>query len=265
LAGLLPQLGIDTVTIDSGPPDRGSGAFAGADFERIGTVVRSLGSDLGVVIHPHAEKFSLLDEQGSQLGPIELQRLIGFLYFALKPAGIVATPITGSSMLEEYAAVGGGHVRRVRGDHQAMMEAADAGADLVIGTRGGFVSRSFGPGADAMFGCVYAMQLLAHYGQTLSEVRRRVGGRPYGTRSAHCPWEKRGQVMRRLVEWSRSQQSDLRDGVRVFEAEGWHWTGPDPFLSQFNLVAEGTHQEFVDQRLDSQAAQIARWQEEPAS
>jgi mannose-1-phosphate guanylyltransferase/phosphomannomutase len=264
LAGLLPSLGIDTVTIDSGGPGSG-GASAGADFERLGSVVRSLGSDLGVVIHPHAEKFSLLDEQGVPLDPIELQRVIGFLYFALNPSGIVATPVTGSSMLEEYAARGGGHVRRVRGDHQAMMEAADAGAALVIGTRGGFIARAFGPGADAMFGCVYLMQMLAQYGESLSQVRIKVGDRPYGMRSAHCPWEKRGQVMRQLVEWSRSQRADLRDGVRVFENDGWYWTGPDPFLAQFNLVAEGTDAEFVAQRLHLQAEQISRWQADPAS
>lgn len=265
LAGLLPPLGIDTVTIDSGGEGRLPEAFAGADFERLGTVVRSLGSDLGVVIHPHGEKFRVLDEQGSPLGPIEMQRLVGFLFFALHPSGKIATPVTGSSMLEDFARAGGGHVRRVRGDHQAMMEAADAGADLVIGTRGGFIARTFGPGADAMFGCVYLLQMLACYGHPLSEVRRRVGDRPYGVRSAHCPWEKRGLVMRRLVEWSRSQQADLRDGVRVFENDGWFWAGPDPFLAQFNLVAESAHPEFVNERLDRQVERISRWQEEPAA
>lgn len=263
LAGLLPALGIDTVTIDSGQSN--TGPFAGADFERLGSVVRSLESDLGVVIHPHSEKFSLLDEKGVLLDPIELQRVIGYLYFALHPKGVVATPVTGSSMLEEYAARGGGHVRRVRGDHQAMMEAADGGADLVIGTRGGFISRVFGPGADAMFGSVYVMQLLAQLGETLSQVRAHAGDRPYGTRSAHCPWEKRGKVMRHLVEWSRSQKADLRDGVRIFENDGWYWTGPDPFLAQFNLVAEGTNPEFVYEKLQLQADQISQWQADSAS
>ncbi len=265
LAGLLPGLGIDTVTIDSGGQAPGATTFAGADFERLGSVVRSLGSDLGVVIHPHAEKFSLLDEKGSPLDPIELQRVVAFLFFALHPSGIVATPVTGSSMLEEYAAKGNGKVRRVRGDHQAMMEAADAGAELVIGTRGGFIARAFGPGADAMFGCIYLMQMLAQYGASLSQVRGLVGFRPYGMRSAHCPWEKRGLVMRHLVEWSRTQRADLRDGVRIFEDDGWFWVGPDPFLAQFNLVAEGTQAEFVAEKLHVQAEQISRWQADPAS
>jgi len=135
----------------------------------------------------------------------------------------------------------------------------------VIGTRGGFIARAFGPGADAMFGCIYLMQMLAQYGASLSQVRGLVGFRPYGMRSAHCPWEKRGLVMRHLVEWSRTQRADLRDGVRIFEDDGWFWVGPDPFLAQFNLVAEGTQAEFVAEKLHVQAEQISRWQADPAS
>ncbi len=260
LAGLLPELGIDTVTIDSGAGESRPGGFESTDFERIGAVVRSLGSDLGVVIHPHAEKFSLMDEAGSRLDPIEVQRIIAHLFFAARPDGIIATPVTGSSMREDIAAHVPGHVRRVGNDHQAMMDARTGGADLVIGTRGGLIASEFGPGADAMFGCVYVLQLLARHGATLSVVRREVQGYTYGTRTAHCPWDKRGLVMRRLFEWSRSQHSDFKDGVRVMENDGWYWLGPDPFQARFNLVAESRSPEFVQQRLDQASHQIAEWQ-----
>jgi mannose-1-phosphate guanylyltransferase/phosphomannomutase len=143
-----------------------------------------------------------------------------------------------------------------------MMEAHADGVDLVLGTRGGLIAGEFGPGADAMFGCVYVMALLARSGFSLSEARRQVEGYFYRTATAHCPWERRGQVMRRLHDWARDRKTEFRDGVRVSEDGGWIWFGPDPFNAQFLVVAEGRSQEFVDQRLLGATAMITEWQKD---
>jgi mannose-1-phosphate guanylyltransferase/phosphomannomutase len=251
LGSILSELGIDTTTIDAGRQP---------DFDRISAVVRSIAADLGVIMHPHCEKFRLIDEHGSLLDPVEMQRVIAHLFLSHHPGATLASPVIGSAALEELAQRFGGHIVRVGNDHQAMMEAHADGADLVLGTRGGLIAKSLGPGADGLFGSVYVLALLAQSDMPLSEVRRAVEGFHHRTVTAHCPWEKRGVVMRRLHEWTRDRNADYLDGVRVVEDEGWIWFGPDPFAAQFIVVAESRSREFVDQRLLAATAMIADWQ-----
>jgi mannose-1-phosphate guanylyltransferase/phosphomannomutase len=251
LGGILSELGIDTTTIDAGRQP---------DFDRVSAVVRSIAADLGVIMHPHAEKFQLIDEHGSLLDPVEMQRVIAYLYLSQHSGTTLASPVIGSAVLEELAERFGAKVVRVGNDHQAMMEAHADGADLVIGTRGGVIAKSLGPGADGLFGSVYVLALLGQSDMSLSEVRREVEGYHHRTATAHCPWEKRGLVMRRLHEWTRDRNADYLDGVRVVEEEGWIWFGPDPFAAQFIVIAESRSPEFVDQRLLAATAMIADWQ-----
>jgi mannose-1-phosphate guanylyltransferase/phosphomannomutase len=264
LSMLLSDLGIDTVTIDTGPERSPQGETAQAVGEgmQIGAVVESLGCDLGVRIHPHAEKFTLFDEKGQPLDDIEMQRVIAYLFLSLYPGTVIATPIIGSAALDDLASRFGARVSRLRNDHRAMMEAAAEGADLVLGTRGGLISRAFGPGADGLFGFVYALSLMAQSGAALSEVRREVEGYRYGSVAAHCPWNKRGQVMRHLSRWATEHNALTLDGVRAVEEGGWIWVGPDRYKAQFNLVAESRTSEYVDGRLAEAARQVAEWQKD---
>jgi len=262
LGTLLSDLGIDTVTIDTGPErsHQSEGTPARDEGMQIGAVVKSLGCDLGVLIHPHAEKFTLFDEEGQPLDAIEMQRVIAYLFLSLYPGTVIATPIVGSAALEDLAGRFGARVSRLRNDHQAMMEAHAAGVDLVLGTRGGLISREFGPGADGLFGFVYALSLMARSGAALSAVRREVEGYRYGSATAHCPWDKRGQVMRHLSRWATERNALTIDGVRAVEDGGWIWVGPDRYKAQFNLVAESHAPEYVENRLAEAARQVALWQ-----
>jgi mannose-1-phosphate guanylyltransferase/phosphomannomutase len=262
LAPIVNELGIETVTLEAGPKAHRFKRSGMLDAAPLSAVVRSLHCDLGAVIHAQAEKFALIDETGTTMDPIEMQRVIGYLFMSQYPGTTVGTPVVGSSALEDFAGRFGATVTRLRNDHQAMMQAHMNGVDLVLGTRGSLISGEFGPGADALFGIVYVLGLLARHGTSLSEVREEVTGYRYDTASAHCPWDKRGQVMRRLAEWARSQKAATLDGVRVVEDRGWIWVGPDRFKAQFNLVAESRAEEYVETRLTEMAGKVAVWQRE---
>jgi phosphomannomutase len=196
------------------------------------------------------------------MDPVEMQRTVGYLFMSHYPGTTVGTPIVGSGALEDFAGRFGATVTRLRNDHQAMMQAHMNGVDLVLGTRGSLISGEFGPGADALFGVVYVLGLLARHGTPLSQVREEVAGYFYDTSSAHCPWSKRGQVMRHLAEWARAHHAATLDGVRVVENDGWIWVGPDRFKAQFNLVAESRSPKYVETRLCEMAQKVAAWQKD---
>jgi len=264
LGPLLNELSIDAVTIDAASSYLRTHSEEASAYShgQVSAVVRSLNCDVGVVIHPQSEKLGLVDETGSVLDPIELQRVIGYLFMSQNPGTSIATPVVGSQSLDEMAKQYDVQVIRLRNDHQAMMQAYTEGIDLILGTRGGLISGAFGPGADALFGFIYMLELLARSGLPLSEVRKQVDGFIYGSSTAHCPWEKRGQVMRHLAQWAKESHAAVLDGVRAVDEEGWLWIGPDRFRAQFNIVAESRKPEYVATRLVEAAKQVTVWQGE---
>lgn len=266
LSPLLTELSVDAVTIDAGTPRTSTDLQTKGTYSKnqVSAVVRSLRADVGVIIHPQAEKMTLIDETGEVLDPMELQRVVGYLFMSQNPGTTLATPVIGSQALDDMATQFGVRILRLRNDHQAMIQAYSDGADLVVGTRGGLISGSFGPGSDALFGFLYVLELLARSGKPLSEARKQVEGFVYESASAHCPWEKRGQVMRHLAEWAKEKDAAMLDGVRAVEDEGWLWIGPDRFKAQFNIVAESRKPDYVQARLTEAAARVSSWQEDPA-
>jgi mannose-1-phosphate guanylyltransferase/phosphomannomutase len=75
---------------------------------------------------------------------------------------------------------------------------------------------------------VETLGLLASTGSRLSQI---VGRLPV-VRLAHeavvTPWEKKGLVMRMVMEWTKDRDVLLIDGVKVLHDDGWALVLPDP-------------------------------------
>lgn len=57
-------------------------------------------------------------------------------------------------------------------------------------------------------------------------------------RTAGCPWEAKGRVMRRLLEEHEGSIVDMVDGLRIQRPEGWALVLPDPDEPVYRVYAE---------------------------
>jgi mannose-1-phosphate guanylyltransferase/phosphomannomutase len=53
------------------------------------------------------------------------------------------------------------------------------------------------------------------------------------------PWDKKGAVMRSIMEQSEDKPTTLVDGVKVLHPDGWCLVVPDPDEALTNVWAEG--------------------------
>jgi mannose-1-phosphate guanylyltransferase/phosphomannomutase len=85
------------------------------------------------------------------------------------------------------------------------------------------------------------LEFLATQHTTLSEVVRSLPTFEVAQERAPCPWENKGTVMRRLIEYAQHNPVETVDGVkiRLNEAE-WVLVLPDPDSPQFQIFAEST-------------------------
>ena len=110
---------------------------------------------------------------------------------------------------------------------------------LAASADGGFILPGFLPAFDAAAALVKLMELLALEHTSLADV---VAGlpRPHVIHeTVVTPWDRKGLVMRSLVEQTKDLRVELIDGVKVWHDDDWILALPDVNEPVTHLWAEG--------------------------
>ncbi len=223
-------------------------------------IVRILGADLGIMLDTGAEKLFLVDNKGDLI-PDELAlAVVALLVARTQPAGTIGIPITASAVLEEVMAPHGFGVRRTKIAPRALMEAAaQEGMAFVGDAFGGFIFPRFQPAFDAMLATLKILEMLALSDLTLHEAIRSVPKRVMVRGQVPCPWEKKGTLMRTLIEATKDEQVELVDGVKVRLGSDWAVIYPDQDKPFFHILAEATTRARAEQILGTYRDKVQEW------
>ena len=221
------------------------------DARRIVTGVRA---DLGLVLDRAAERLLLVDEGGEAV-PADLGMLLVVKLLVLAGReGRIAVPITATDRVDELVA--GSALEVVRTQHSLgdlTRAATEDDVVLAAAPTGGFVFPDVVPGYDAVTTLCKLLELLARQEAPLSEL---VADLPRPTlvhRELHCPWSRKGLVMRLVNEHLADRRLDLMDGVKAYDDRGWVQILPDPDEPLVHLYAEGATEELTGELADEVA------------
>jgi mannose-1-phosphate guanylyltransferase/phosphomannomutase len=262
--GILGELGIDAISINSFLDQKKVYYFTQRQREavkQLGTIVKSLNSDIGFLLNPGAEKIVAVDENGTVITPQKMLLKVTQLYCEVAHPKKIAVPVTASAGIEMIAEECGFDIVWIPSDHQAMMEAGSTeGIDFVGGTRGGFIFPGFQLGVDAMFVTVKILELLTRTGQKLSQVTGDWDRLEMAEKEVACAWGKKGQVMRALMDHSERAARIIVDGVRVSEDDGWVLIRPDRKKASFYILAESYSEDTAKELVKEYTKNIKNWQ-----
>jgi mannose-1-phosphate guanylyltransferase/phosphomannomutase len=208
-----------------------------ANVLRVADLVRASGSDLGFVIDPDGELSTVIDDAGHVLEPEELLLAICALLADGWPGASVAVPVNVTSAVEQI--LGGDHVVRTKLASASLMEAAESQSVAFAGASdGGCIWPDFLPAYDAAVTLVKLLDLLAVVDKRLSAVRAALPTAHVAHETIVTPWERKGTVMREIVERVSSREVELVDGVKVLEDGKWALVIPDPEDALTHVWAE---------------------------
>ncbi len=242
---VLGPLGVEAVSAHGFTSDRSDGSVSRPEaLAQAKRLVNAVGADLGVVFDRAAERLTLIDDRA---GEIEVgQALLAFLRLLVKAgrSGKLAFPITVTQQVDRMVEGSGLEVVRTPASLAELTRVA-AGDGVVFGGAlgGGYVFPDFLPAYDAIASLCKLLELLAAAGDSLSEV---VDGLPDLTlvhTQVPCPWALKGLVMRVLTERMKERETDVLDGIKVFDDRGWVQALPDPDEPVLHLYAEGETRE----------------------
>jgi mannose-1-phosphate guanylyltransferase/phosphomannomutase len=211
-----------------------------ASAERVAELVRASGSELGAVIDADAERLVIVDDEGTVLSDDQALLVLLRLAVTSRPDARVALPVAVSRVAEEICKEANVPITYTKLSSAHLMEvAAGGGITFAAGQSGGFLWPEFLPAYDAAATLVELVSLLAQTGQPLSKL---VGSLPpicIAHEAVMTPSERKGTVMRVLVEQLDGHNLVLVDGVKIPEEDGWVLILPDPEDPVTHVWAEG--------------------------
>jgi mannose-1-phosphate guanylyltransferase/phosphomannomutase len=194
---------------------------------RVAELVRASGSDLGFVIDPDGELSTVIDDTGRILSHEELLLSICALIGEADPAARVAVPVNVTGAVEGL--LGAGRVVRTKLASASLMETAAVERLAFAGASdGGCIWPDFLPAYDAAATLVKLLDLLAAVDRPLSRIRASLPEIHVAHETIVTPWERKGTVMREIVERASARNVELVDGVKIVDDECWALVLPDP-------------------------------------
>lgn len=257
MPAVLAKVGAEVLAVN---PFAATRALADADdrFERvarIGNLVRVSGSDLGMVIDPGGETGTLVDDTGHALDGEQSLLALLTLVAEARPGARVALPVSVSREAERIAEARGAEIVWTKLSASHLMEIASSEAvDFAASQESGFIWPDFLPAYDATATLVKLLDLLAQTGHRLSEIVSTLPSVHVAHELVPAPWERKGAVMREVVERAKGREVVLVDGVKILHHAGWALVLPDPEEPVVHIWAEGDS----DHEASQLAAEYAR-------
>ena len=224
----------------------------GAATQQLSRIVDTFKADFGIMIDSGGEKVTVVDDRGRLISPNDALHLFTYLHCQFDVhQGKIAVPLTVSTVAEEIAASFGRAVVRTKVSTRSMMEAAlDESVSFVGAQGGGYIFPQFLPAYDGIVTFFKLMEYLAAAERPLSELVASLPSYYLSHKNTFCPWDKKGLVMRRIMEETKDEQVEMIDGVKTFGDGGWALLLPDPDEPVVRIYAESKSQQDADYEVD---------------
>jgi mannose-1-phosphate guanylyltransferase/phosphomannomutase len=251
---LLAKFGCDAVVLNA---SLNQVSLSAAEREglltQLGHVVEALRANFGVQVSANGEQLILVDESGMPVRGEMLTALVVSIMLTAHPRGTVVVPVHASSAVEQIARRHDGRVIRTKANPTALMEAAQANPNVVLGGSGdmGFIFPQLHPGFDAMFCIAKLIEMLTVQERSLAQIRTELPRVCHKTYTVRCPWTVKGALMRYLVETHSNENLELIDGVKIVNHlnDSWLLILPDAGEPLVHIFANSDDREWADDTL----------------
>ncbi|MBI2468731.1 MAG: nucleotidyltransferase, partial [Candidatus Rokubacteria bacterium] len=263
---VLGELGVEVISLnaylDETRISKTAEEFA-RSLEQLSNIVRTLGADLGILLDTGGEKVFLVDDKGEAVSGDTALALVALLAMQTHDRGTIAVPVTASRVLEQLTAEREFTLLRTRASPRALMEqAAQPGMVFVGEERGGFIFPGFQPAFDAMLATAKLLEMMARLEVRLHALARALPASHLTRDHVPCPHERKGSIMRRLLDVTRDEVVDLVEGVRIRIGEDWVAAIPDPDRALFHVVGEAATRGRAQELVERYKELITRWRSE---
>ena len=263
MPNVLSKLNADVLSVNPYASTRQSLSFDRWEHAaRVSELVRASGAHLGAVIDPDGELITFVDDAGHVLSDDEaLMSLLALVVRDDVRRGrnptTVALPVSVSRHAEAICHSFDAELVWTKLSTPSLMETASSPrVRFAANQEGGYIFPGFLPAYDSLAALVETLGLLAGAETKLSKVVASLPVARMAHESVVTPWERKGLVMRTVMEWEKDRQVVLVDGVKALYDDGWALVLPDPDEPLTHVWAEASSDDEATARAQDYARRI---------
>lgn len=197
--------------------------------------VKEEGFLFGAALDDECEHLILMDENGRILDRNSVLALDVIIALQSGSGGDVVLPVSAPQSLTRLAKRYGRNVVYTKIDQPDFMRGvAQSGGEEQ------FVLHFDGAGA-----LLRLLVYLAESGQSLSHLMEEAEQYFITSDKVYCRAERKGTVIKELIEQFRGYDTDLTDGIKIFDDKGWVLVVPDSSAPSMRIISEGMNAEMA--------------------
>ena len=238
---LLRRLGCELVTLNAQPDGRFPGRLpepVPANLQGLIRIVKETKADVGIAHDGDADRVIFVDDKGEYIYGDKSLALMAKEMLADR-GGIIVTPVSSSSCLEEVVKSCHGEIHYTRVGSPIVARAMfELGATFGGEENGGLIFPEHQFCRDGAMAAAKMLEILAHHGEPLSAL---IAGLPqyqlFKTSVPHPPG-LRDAIMEQVRKRTAGLKVIAVDGVKVIHDDGWVLIRPSGTESIFRVFAE---------------------------
>jgi phosphomannomutase/phosphoglucomutase len=258
---LLRRLGCKVIGLNAQP----DGTFPGHESEPVAdnakqllAAVQSLRADAGFIQDGDADRAIFVDEQARYVIGDHSLALMASTVVQRKRGGLVVTPVSTSSCVEDMVKARGGSVLYTRVGSPTVANAMKREGAVFGGEEnGGLIWPEHQHVRDGLMSIARMLELMAQTGKPMSSLLADVPRYANVKQKVHVPDSAKPRILERFAAAQRGKV-DTTDGVKVWHDDGWvlvRASGTEPLIRVF---AESRREERAKQLVDESKASIER-------
>ena len=238
---LLRALGCRVLTLNGQPDGSFPGRLPEPTIDHLGDLMRMVvqaKADLGVAHDGDADRAIFVDETGSFLYGDKSLALLARAALAAH-GGVVVTPVSTSSVLEDIVREAGGRLLRTRvGSPIVARTMLTEGAVFGGEENGGIIFPAHQFCRDGGMTLAKMLEVLAQEGRPLSALAAALPQYSLEKVSVEVPVDRREATLAALRDLVKGRRVETIDGVKIHEEDGWVLVRPSGTEPLFRVYAE---------------------------
>lgn len=238
---LLADLGVRVVSLNSNP----QGTFPGhpseptaENLKDLMATVKATGADLGIAHDGDADRSIFVDDKGNFIFGDRSLAIVARHIVRQNGGGVVVTPVSSSSCVEDVVKAEGGEVVYTRvGSPVVARKMIENGAIFGGEENGGLIFPQHQYCRDGGMTAAKMLEIVSTEGP-MSKLLSTIPEYFLDKRKMECPEDRKEEILALVVEQFSGEKVDTTDGVKVFFSDGWTLIRPSGTEPIFRMFSE---------------------------